>query len=84
MSARTKPVERDLTPYEAEQVEQIARWKSTPPNPVAELFKTITTSVTDLVEKVIPDQLVIAAIERVLSGFRTDRGPGGHQASGWR
>lgn len=64
MSARTKPVERSLTPYEAEQVAQIARWKSTPPNPLAELFKRITTSITDLVEKVIPDQLVISAIER--------------------
>ncbi len=63
MSTRTKAVERKLTPYESEQVEQIARWKSTPPNPIAELFKSITTSITDLVEKAIPDNLVIAAIE---------------------
>jgi EcsC protein family len=64
MSVRTKPVERNLTPYEAEQVEQIAGWKSTPPNAFSELFKLITTSVSNLVEKVIPDRLVIGAIEK--------------------
>jgi hypothetical protein len=63
MSTQTKAVETRLTPYEAEQVEQIACWKSTPPNPISELFKTITTSITDRVEKLMPDKLVIAAFE---------------------
>ncbi len=64
MSARTKPIERSLTPYEADQVQQIALWKSTPPNAVSELFKLITTSASNLVEKVIPDNLVVGAIEK--------------------
>ena len=74
MSARTKAVERSLTPYESEQVEQIARWKSTPPNPFSELLKTISTSVTDLIEKVIPDNLVIAAIEKAYTASETIAG----------
>ena len=38
-----------------------------PPNPFVQLFKTITLPVADLVEKVIPDSLVMAAIERAYS-----------------
>jgi hypothetical protein len=67
MSDRTKPMARTLTPYETEQVREIALWKSTPPNPFSELVKSITTSLTDLVEKMIPDQWVIAAIQQ---GYR--------------
>jgi EcsC protein family len=64
MRSRTKPAEKTLSPYEAEQVEQIARWKSTPPNALSELFKLITTSASNLVEKVIPEKLVVGAIEK--------------------
>ena len=67
MSERTKPAARSLTPYESGQILEIAVWKSTPPNPFAELVKSITGSLTDLVEKVIPDRLVIPAIE---NGYR--------------
>jgi len=67
MSERTKPVARTLTPYETEQVRQIALWKSTPPSPFSELVKSITTSLTDLVEKMIPDQWVFTTIQK---GYR--------------
>ncbi len=64
MNHRTKAVARSLSSYESDQIEQIARWKSTPPNAFSELLKKLTTSASDLVEKVIPDQLVIGAIEK--------------------
>ena len=64
MSTRTKAAETELTPYESEQIQQIAVWKSSPPNPFAELFNKLTLPVADLVEKVIPDNLVITVIEK--------------------
>ena len=42
MSRHTKAAWAELTSYEAEQVRQIAAWKSEPPNPFAELFKKVT------------------------------------------
>ncbi len=56
--------ESRLTEYEQEQIEQIAQWKSQPPNPFAELFKQILLQFASLVEKVIPDNLVRSAIEQ--------------------
>jgi hypothetical protein len=64
MSTRTKVAEVKLTPYESEQIEQIARWKSTPPNVLSELFKSITMLIADRLEKVIPDHPVKVAIEK--------------------
>jgi hypothetical protein len=66
MSKETK-TRADLTPYEAEQVREIAAWKSKPPNPLAELYKKATLTVADLVQKVIPDKLAIAAIDKAYS-----------------
>jgi EcsC protein family len=63
MSAHTKAGVQ-LTAYESEQVEHIAVWKSTPPNPFAELFKSVTLPVANLVEKVVPDKLILFAIEK--------------------
>ena len=63
MSTQTKTGPK-LTAYECQQVELIAFWKSTPPNPFAELVKKITLPLADLVEKVIPDKLVMTAIEK--------------------
>jgi hypothetical protein len=62
---RTRPESRlrDLTEYEAEQVQEIARWKSAPPNPVGELIKVITVPLARIVEQVVPDAVVRAAIE---------------------
>ena len=64
MSTRTKAAQPKLTPYESEQIQQIAAWKSSPPNPFSELFKSITLPIADFVEKVIPDDPVKVAIEK--------------------
>src|SRR5262249_35919415 len=64
MSARAETETTELTAYEAEQVRQIAAWKSQPPNPLSELWKLITLPGAKLVEKVIPDTVVRAAIEK--------------------
>ena len=53
-----------LTPYEGEQVEQIATWKSKPPNPWSELWKMITLPVARAFERVTPDWLVAAGIAK--------------------
>jgi len=58
------PARIRLTDYESDQVRQIAVWKAQPPNPFAEIFHRITAPGVKLVEKVIPDSLVRAAIER--------------------
>lgn len=54
----------ELTEYEKEQILQIGAWKSEPPNPLAELWKMVTLPAAKLVERVIPDSLVRAAIDR--------------------
>jgi hypothetical protein len=64
MSTTTETARSGLTAYEDEQVEQIAAWKSQPPNPFAEMFKMITLPGARVVEKVIPEQVVREAIER--------------------
>jgi hypothetical protein len=64
MSSQVTAVLAELTSYEAEQVRRIAAWKSHPPHPFAELFKRIVQPGSRLLEKVIPDQMVIAAIEK--------------------
>ena len=53
---------RSLSAYEAEQVGRIAAWKSQPPHPVAELWKTVAGAGANLVEKVIPDRIAELAI----------------------
>jgi hypothetical protein len=61
----TAPIRsKRLTPYEAEQVQQIALWKSLPPNPFSELFRKITLPSAWLIEQLIPDSFVRAAIEK--------------------
>ncbi len=53
---------QSLSSYEAEQVGRIAAWKSQPPNPLSELWKTVAGAGANLVEKVIPDRLAELAI----------------------
>jgi hypothetical protein len=67
MSTQAKAVAPELTPYESARIEQIATWKSSSPNPFSELFKMVTLPVANLVEKVIPDQLVQAALDKAYS-----------------
>ncbi len=61
---RRKTAKAELTEYESKQVEDIAHWKSRPPNPLDEIAKKITEPVAHWVEKVIPDAVIRAAIEK--------------------
>jgi hypothetical protein len=77
MSATTEAARSGLSDYEAGQVREIAAWKSEPPNPFSELFKRAMLPGARLVESVIPDQVVRAAIEKAydaaeLSAFKGD------------
>lgn len=65
MRRRAKTERNQLTDYEAEQVRRIAAWKSEPPNPLAELWNTLTMPGAKAVEKVIPDRLIEMTIERL-------------------
>ena len=56
------PTRVKLTPYESDQISQIAAWKSRPPNPVGEILRRITLPGAKIVEKLIPDRLVRIAI----------------------
>jgi EcsC protein family len=64
MKRRTQTHRGRLTDYEAEQVRQIAAWKSEPPNPLSELWRIVTQPGAKVLEMVIPDRLVRAAIEK--------------------
>jgi hypothetical protein len=64
MNVDSRNADGVLTDYEKAQVEQIAAWKSEPPNPFSEMFKTITLRGARVVERVIPDSVVEAAIAR--------------------
>jgi hypothetical protein len=65
MSDNGRKGRKHLTDYEVEQVERIAAWKSEAPNPLAEIWKTITVPGAKVLEKVIPNRLVEMAIEKV-------------------
>ena len=53
-----------LSEYEAEQVREIAAWKSMPPNAFGELFRKITQPGSRLVQRVLPERFVQQAIDR--------------------
>jgi hypothetical protein len=55
---------RKLSAYENQQVQEIAIWKSEPPNPLSEMWKMLVVPVAKVVEKVVPDSMVRFAIER--------------------
>ena len=63
MSVRAKLVEQRLTAYEVKQVEQIAAWKSKPPNLIAELWNLTVLQAAKVVTAVIPETVVRTAIE---------------------
>jgi hypothetical protein len=67
MSRYTKAAWAELTSYEAEQVRQIAAWKSEPPNPFAELFKKLTLPGAWWLGPVIPDRIVMAVARATIS-----------------
>jgi hypothetical protein len=53
----------ELTAYEADQARDIALWKSEPPNPLSELWKTVVVPVAKIVAWVVPDPLIKLSIE---------------------
>jgi EcsC protein family len=63
MPTRTRSSRKKLTAYEAEQVDEIARWKSQPPNPLAELWNLVALQAAKAVTFLLPDVLVRSAIE---------------------
>ncbi len=64
MKTPVQTARTELTAYESEQVQQIAAWKSKPTNPVSEMWKRMILPGARVVEKLIPDRLVQAAIEK--------------------
>lgn len=54
---------RRPTDYEAQQVREVASWKSRPPNPFAELFRWVVRPIAKGVETLIPDPLGLAAVD---------------------
>lgn len=52
-----------LTEYERRQVEKIAAWKSSYPNPFGELFRHVAQPLAKVVERFIPDRVALLAIE---------------------
>ena len=49
--------------YEQRQVEKIASWKGSYPNPFAELFHEAARPLTRFIEFLVPDALALGAIE---------------------
>ena len=64
MLTRKKAAKAKLTAYESEQIREIAKWKSQPPNPLSELWNQLALIPAKLVAKLIPDVVVRSAIER--------------------
>ena len=58
------PARKQLTDYESDQVNQIAVWKSRPPNAFVEMFRHATSPGVKLVARVLPDDAVRVAIDR--------------------
>jgi hypothetical protein len=59
-----KPVRPKLTEYESKQIEDIAAWKSVPPNPLDEITKKIMHPVGHWLGKLIPDAPAKALFDR--------------------
>jgi hypothetical protein len=62
MSSKPK-TQNKLTAYESGQVERIAAWKSSYPNPLGELFRRAAQPVANMVETIIPDRIALLSIE---------------------
>jgi len=63
MSTQVEISQAKLTRHEAEQVRQIAAWKSQPPNPLDEVSKMITLPWARFLERIVPDWIVATTIE---------------------
>ena len=71
-----------LTDYEMRQIEKIAVWKSSNPNPLVELFHEAAKPFTRLVQYLVPDTFALGAIEAAYKASEADRHPGGYQGTG--
>ena len=64
MSTRTRATKARLTPYESEEIRRIAAWKSKPPNAWSELFERMTLPGARAIERILPEKVVQASIEK--------------------
>ena len=64
MTVRARSRKARLTAYEKQQVEQIAAWKSRPPDPFTELWSALTLPVTRILARVVPRRLVETMVEK--------------------
>jgi hypothetical protein len=64
MSTAVEISNAKLARHEAEQVRQIAAWKSQPPNPWDEITRMITLPWARFLERVVPDWIVATMIDR--------------------
>ena len=80
MAARPNRKKAPLTDYQRSQVEQIAAWKSLPPDPLTELWSIIARPLARLVGALTPDRLVEIAIEKADDLAATCRRARRHQA----
>ncbi len=62
MSTQVEVSNGELTRHEAEQVRQIAAWKSQPPNPLDEMTKMVTLPWARFLEGIVPDGIVATTI----------------------
>lgn len=69
---------RALTPYEAEQVKEIARWKSTEPSLLTQAVELVALPISWGVKRVVPSEVVRQAIHLLnrLADTKTGRGSG--------
>ena len=65
MTTTAKQSETKLTDYEQAQVQKIATWKASNPNPLGELFHRVTWPVARLIEVIVPDAAALSAVEAV-------------------
>src|SRR4051812_1410463 len=63
MSIAAKRRGETLSNYEQRQVEKIASWKGSYPNPFAELFHEVARPLSRVVQFIVPDALALGAIE---------------------
>src|SRR5208337_2649927 len=65
MTSTVEKSETKLTDYEQAQVEKIASWKASHPNAFGELFHRVARPVAGFFEFIVPDAVVLGAIEAV-------------------
>ena len=74
MSSATEINGSVLNEYEAAQVREIAAWKSEPPHPISELFRKTSLPVTRAIERMIPDAVMRAAVEKAIDLAKKEAG----------